>query len=537
MTDNRTRSSRPRSNKSSGSLTNQAVFIHAVETIESLVVAFILAFILRAFVVEAFQIPTGSMAPTLYGAHRTWICSNCGHQFAFEIEEARDRHGRLVRLAPEKVICPNCRYNEDYPAGPGGQARSPVEGGDRILAIKLQYDLARWFPALGPDRWDVVLFKNPSDMGQNFIKRLIGLPGEKLEIIDGDIFINDQVVSKPDHVQEQLWFTVYNNDYAPRNEQARVFLGKGYTRTPRWVAVDDNSPWQSGSPQLHCDAIDRSIPSAIVFDGSLDDFYGYDAIREDYARFQVGDLRIRFMLSHEAGDGSVYVRLGRHHTLFTVEINPSAGTARLYRADSSDGTLSLTSPIAEGSIEARPGEAMQVAFSNVDYTVRLDVNGKTVLYLDQSQYYGPQQDRITASFVKSTLAAGRQPYPTAQIAAAGVRILLSHLILERDVYYRYTRMPPDGHELGIGVQDNPIYLDEDAYYVLGDNSPRSKDSRLWDEVDPLLRELKGDDYQQGTVPRDQMIGQGFFVYWPAAYRPFGKLLPLIPNVGDMRFIR
>ena len=51
------------------------------ETIESILVAFILAFIFRAFVVEAFVIPTGSMAPTLLGAHMRYRCEDCGYKF------------------------------------------------------------------------------------------------------------------------------------------------------------------------------------------------------------------------------------------------------------------------------------------------------------------------------------------------------------------------------------------------------------------------------------------------------------------------
>src|SRR5690349_17403579 len=51
------------------------------DTIESILIAFILAFIFRAFVVEAFVIPTGSMAPTLLGAHARFTCDECGYQF------------------------------------------------------------------------------------------------------------------------------------------------------------------------------------------------------------------------------------------------------------------------------------------------------------------------------------------------------------------------------------------------------------------------------------------------------------------------
>ena len=51
------------------------------DTIESILIAFILAFIFRAFVVEAFVIPTGSMAPTLLGAHARFTCDDCGYAF------------------------------------------------------------------------------------------------------------------------------------------------------------------------------------------------------------------------------------------------------------------------------------------------------------------------------------------------------------------------------------------------------------------------------------------------------------------------
>ena len=39
-----------------------------------------------------------------------------------------------------------------------------------------------------PEPWDVVVFKNPQDNSQNYIKRLIGLPGESIEIVHGDVF-------------------------------------------------------------------------------------------------------------------------------------------------------------------------------------------------------------------------------------------------------------------------------------------------------------------------------------------------------------
>src|SRR5258706_5269094 len=59
------------------------------ETIESILVAFILAFIFRAFVVEAFVIPTGSMGPTLMGAHVRVECPDCGYHFTSNYSKPR----------------------------------------------------------------------------------------------------------------------------------------------------------------------------------------------------------------------------------------------------------------------------------------------------------------------------------------------------------------------------------------------------------------------------------------------------------------
>ena len=47
------------------------------ETIEAVAIAFILAFVFKTFEAEAFVIPTGSMAPTLYGRHKEVTCSGC----------------------------------------------------------------------------------------------------------------------------------------------------------------------------------------------------------------------------------------------------------------------------------------------------------------------------------------------------------------------------------------------------------------------------------------------------------------------------
>ncbi len=99
---------------------------------------------------------------------------------------------------------------------------------------------------------------------------------------------------------------------------------------------------------------------------------------------------------------------------------------------------------------------------------------------------------------------------------------------------------PWAPRMGWGSPISPIMLREGEYFMLGDNTAASKDSRLWDEVGPHLRD-RGETFQLGTVPRDQLIGKAFFVYWPAGHRidwlPLLDRIGIIPDVGRMRWIR
>jgi len=228
------------------------------DTIESILVAFILAFIFRAFVVEAFVIPTGSMAPTLLGAHMRFQCKDCGYQFDVNYSPKSDGDDITIdpnagpvpetrydpvekqniftgRMLPKiyNLHCPNCGYKvaaTDVLDENNDATNPAVRYGDRILVLKYLYLFQE------PRRWDVVVFKSPVDPGtyhyqQNYIKRLIGKPGESVMVLDGDAYIapggqgsktEDEylksftVQTKPRDVQRALWRIVADNDYYPQ---------------------------------------------------------------------------------------------------------------------------------------------------------------------------------------------------------------------------------------------------------------------------------------------------------------------------------
>jgi signal peptidase I len=196
------------------------------ETVESIVVAFTLALLFRAFEAEAFVIPTGSMAPTLMGRHKDLVCDACGRDFrvgcsAEEDDDSQRKRAELALLESEnrdpgriaalrrnladklvsRARCPNCGNPMPLTVGPDDarryDSRYPSFSGDRILVDKLAYDFT------SPDRWDVVVFKYPEDAKTNYIKRLVGLPGENVFISGGDIWTSrgdadPTVARKPD---------------------------------------------------------------------------------------------------------------------------------------------------------------------------------------------------------------------------------------------------------------------------------------------------------------------------------------------------
>ncbi len=67
---------------------------------------------------------------------------------------------------------------------PSGSMENTIMTGDRVFGNRLAYAFSN------PKRFDIIIFRYPDDESQLFIKRIIGLPGETVEIRDGNIYLN-----------------------------------------------------------------------------------------------------------------------------------------------------------------------------------------------------------------------------------------------------------------------------------------------------------------------------------------------------------
>jgi signal peptidase I len=116
-----------------------------IENIKVIIYAFIIALIIRSFLFQPFYIPSSSMEPNLLVGDRLFVT-----KFSYGFS----RHS---------------------------------------LPFSPNFSNSRYFYKM-PDRGDVIVFKTPADNRTDYIKRLIGLPGDTLQIIGGNLYLNNKKI-------------------------------------------------------------------------------------------------------------------------------------------------------------------------------------------------------------------------------------------------------------------------------------------------------------------------------------------------------
>ena len=148
------------------------------EYVESIVIAVILALIIRTFIVQAFKIPSGSMEDTLaIGDH---------------ILVSKFIYGTQIPFTDK-----------------------------RILNIR------------DPKRGDVIVFEYPEDPSKDFIKRIIGTPGDEVEVKDKRVYVNGKIYENPHEVHKE-------KETVPKQSNPRDFFGPVKVPAGSYFVMGDN---------------------------------------------------------------------------------------------------------------------------------------------------------------------------------------------------------------------------------------------------------------------------------------------------------
>jgi len=523
------------------------------ETLISIIIAFALAFVFRSFVLEPFVIPTGSMAPTLLGAHVqaqspftgwTWPLNPRDYARGSDLPLPLQggQRGPVTVTDPRTGPPASKRSLTRYPGESAGVPLSfsalPLRAGDRIVVLKHIYALR------APRRWEIVVFKSPETPSENFIKRLVGLPGESLRIVDGDIFTRPldspeeapwRIARKPFFLQRTLWRPLFSSEYAPIAQQGQ---------RPEWTSPWTGAGWRGLDGREYVFEGADSDEALLAWNETawpITDWVPYNELLpqrgQPLARFPVGDVRVHFTVAPAGSDLEATVVLSTRSHVFEATLSDRRSLLRVRPLNEPEAWTTL----AQGPpVRWKAGEPRQVELWHADQRLSLWLDGRRVL----SAVYDWSADERQRHALG---VAGDEPVRTEWImnpasygrTSVGLRfygsvqgLALRRVGLDRDLHYQAGWSRRGGAPLRAVTKETAVELGEDEFFVLGDNSPASRDARMWDRVSPWV-EAQFDE-KVGVVPRPLILGKAFFVYWPAPHRGAWGLP--IPDFGRMRFV-
>lgn len=531
------------------------------ETVTAVIIAFVMTFVFRSFVMEAFLIPTGSMAPTLLGAHMRFAGRESGYSWT---------------VGPWDVLADGITPRAVQGGGPDGQpiaVHDPMTGeevravdvptrwGDRIFVFKYLYSI------FDPQRFDVVVFKNPRDPSVNYIKRLVGLPGEMVALVDGDVYARApqgdddpaadrwslpgwRICRKPDRAQLAMWQRLFSSEYTPLNDTDDI--GRRWFVSP-WIGVGSGpqaSDWRiegrrtyeyvgSGPTRLAWNTRERPVNDSLAYNES--------PVRASLL-FPVSDVRLSmgFRPSSEGQRVTAFLEARGH----TFRIDVGAGAILMAMGPGTGKDVPFASLPVEGDseLDLEPGRTTDLEFWFVDQTLQVWRDGRRIA---QASYDWSPAERLRhvtgepleriALGTEFLVVEDNYRRPQMFLEFDGGPFTLHRVALDRDVHYQadiYRYHSGDGvsvHSqarrpaLGTHPSSTPT-LAHDEYFLCGDNSAQSLDSRLWDRPHPWVAQI---DPAIGLVPRELLIGKAFFVYFPAPFKA-GRIP--VPDFGRMRFI-
>jgi len=176
---------------------------------------------------------------------------------------------------------------------PTGSMESTVLIGDHLLVDKLSYAptdpiTKHLLPYTEPKRGDVIVFRYPMDIRQNFVKRVIGVPGDHIHIVDKVVYVNGKALTEPytQHIDPRI--EPYRDNfpsqpYGPVADRAQEMLanhvqnGELVVPAENYFAMGDNRENSLDSRYW------GFVPRENIIGKPLVIFWSYDAPTEEWA--------------------------------------------------------------------------------------------------------------------------------------------------------------------------------------------------------------------------------------------------------------
>jgi signal peptidase I len=410
--------------------------------------ALITVLILRAVFVEPFGVPTGSMAPTILGVHRDVNCPNCGYPV---------RVGEPPDPAPRRffdVACGNCGAKNL-----GLESVRPAPG-DRLLVDKSAFDwrLAR--------RWEIVVFHTPYEPDLPYIKRIVGLPGETIRILNGDIVVNGSLARKSMTQTRAVAVPVYCMSARPSDGWDSRWEAEGPGPTESLPRVE------GASLHLAEFAEWRSMVFKALHDEPVGDALPFNGRRNDIPVEWVHDFVVSCDLVVRSGSGEIAVSLNDGVDEATLTLSPSRGAELEVCGQRRDAA----------AVRLRAGMSYRLEFAFVDRRANVRLDGATIL---------EPIDLPVVEFREGVI----RPL---KIGTRNLSAVIRNLRLDRDLHYTAAG------RMGAGQ----CRIGPNEYFMLGDNSGNSEDSRFWPNP---------------CINADALIGKPVFVYAPRRWSTWSAL--------------
>lgn len=399
---------------------------------------------------SVIRIDGGSMAESLCGDHLVVSCEDCG--FAFRMD--------LATRGSDRRICPNCGF-ANAPSD-----RDTLRRGRCVMIDRWP----RWARHLS--RGDLVAVRDPDHPNEKAVKRVVGLPNERIEVRDGDLYANGVLVRSSFPEYRTRAMLVYDDRFRPRRTREAP---------ARWLAENSALPWNPVRDGYHFASQEVGFKASGFSTEETPagwawlEYHHWRCSESPKPRFEDAPI-----LDNDPYNQAVSRVLEPVHDIgVSCVIASSAGAELAFRVRSPFGIWELRFTCDGTGVELFRDETLVEKAKLTSFLAQRD--GKAEVAICDRQFFFAFDDRLILAYSFDGESADfeeeRRPisigvYRGSDAIAPQVAVHVRDVQVWRDRHYLGPRRSPERWAM-----DRP--LPAGCFAVLGDNPPLSIDSREW----------------------------------------------------------